>query len=309
MTGPLIGGAIIGLGVFLLLRALFPSRPGLAERLLVADAVRRDGHRAGVVTTEGEPGALRREVGALAARFYAARGWELRSVRADLALLGRSFEGHLATKYLLAASGPPAAAILAAGIPLLGWDWGPLMGWEFRVAVPPAAAIVLALVLFLLPDLRLRRDAAIRRRDFLRVAGAFLDLVATNLAGGGALPEALMTASSLGDGWAMWRIRDALVNAGLAGITPWQALARLGEEIDVEELRDLAPSLGMAPEDGARVRQSLEARAEAIRRRRLAEIEGRAGERARSMLVARFLLCAGFALFLGFPAAIRMLGS
>ncbi|MEV7967319.1 type II secretion system protein [Sphaerisporangium sp. NPDC088356] len=329
MTGPLIGGGIVGLGVFLLLRALFPTRPGLAARLLAADAVRRNGERAGAVTTEdatgpfgreigtfggesgrfgreagtfgGETRALRREAGEVAARFYAARGWELRAVRADLALLGRSFEDHLAGKYLLGAAGLLAAPILAA--------WIPLMGWDFELAVPLSSAAVLALIFFMLPDLRLRREATVRRREFRRVLGAFLDLVAMNLAGGGAVPEALMTASSLADGWAMWRIRDALVNARFAGITPWQALGRLGEEVDVDELRDLSSSLGLAVEDGVRVRQVLADRAGSVRRRRLAEVEGRAGERSQSMLVAQVLLCAGFALFLSFPAAMKMLGS
>ncbi|MEU8269892.1 type II secretion system protein [Sphaerisporangium sp. NPDC049002] len=299
MTGSLAGGALVGLGVFLLLRALFPTRPGLAARLLAADAVRRDGHRAGEPPTGEDTGPIRREVGESAARFYAARGWEQRSVRADLALLGRSFEDHLASKCLLGAAGLLAAPTVAA--------WTTLMGWEFRLAVPLSSAVVLALILFVLPDLRLRRHAAVRRREFRRVVGAFLDLVAVNLAGGAGVPEALMSASSLGDGWAMWRIRDALVNARFAAITPWQALGRLGEEIDVDELRDLSSSLGPATDDGARLRRSLAARAEVIRRHRLAEIEGRAGER--SMLFARFLLCAGFALFLSYPAAMRMLGS
>jgi tight adherence protein C len=62
-------------------------------------------------------------------------------------------------------------------------------------------------------------------------------------------------------------------------------------------------------EDGAKVRQSLAARAETMRRRELAEIEGQAGERSQSMLVAQLLLCAGFLLFLSFPAAMKMLGS
>ncbi|GAA3831327.1 type II secretion system F family protein [Sphaerisporangium flaviroseum] len=303
MTEPLIGGAIIGLGVFLLLRALFPTRPGLAARLLAADAVRQGGAgpRMSVVTTKEEVSPLRRKVGETAARFYEARGWELRSARADLALLGKSFEGYLATKCLLGAGGLLAAPILAA--------WIPLMGWDFQLSVPLWSAILLALLFFMLPDLQLKRDAATRRRDFRHVVGAFLDLVAMNLAGGRGVPEALLMASSLGDGWAMWRIRDALGNARIVGITPWQALGQLGEEVNLDELRDLSSALGLVAEDGAKVRQSLAARAETMRRRELADIEGQAGERSQSMLVAQLLLCAGFLLFLSFPAAMKMLGS
>src|SRR5262245_44040649 len=91
-----------------------------------------------VVTTQEEVSPLRQRVGIAAARFYAARGWELRSTRADLALLARSFEGFLATKCLLAASGLLVAPILAA--------WIPLMGWDFQLSVPLWSAILIAVL-------------------------------------------------------------------------------------------------------------------------------------------------------------------
>ncbi len=303
MTEALLAGAIAGLGVFLLIRALFPARAGLAARLSAMDAVRQGNgvSRVSLITTDDRDSALRKAVGEAAARFYAARGWELRSIRADLALLGKSFEGFLATKCLLGASGLLAAPILAA--------WIPLMGWDFQLSVPLWSALLIALLFFMLPDLQIKRDAAERRRDFRHAVGAFLDLVAMNLAGGRGVPEALMMASSLGDGWAMVRIRDALASARIIGVTPWQALGQLGEEVDVDELRDLSSALGLVADDGAKVRQSLAARAETMRRRELAEVEGQAGERSQSMLVAQLLLCAGFLLFLAFPAAMKMLGS
>ncbi|MEW9527007.1 type II secretion system F family protein [Microbispora sp. NPDC049125] len=298
----LFAGALMGLGLFALVRALFPARPGIAARLSAMDAVRQGGgvSRVSLVTTDEDVSPLRRRVGESAQRFYAARGWELRSTRADLALLARSFEGFLATKCLLAASGLLAAPILAA--------WLSLMGWGVSLTVPLWSALLVAGVFFMLPDLQIKRDAAARRRDFRHAVGAFLDLVAMNLAGGRGVPEALMMASSLGEGWAMIRIRDALANARIIGITPWQALGQLGEEVNLDELRDLSSALGLVAEDGAKVRQSLAARAETMRRRELAEVEGQAGERSQSMLVAQLLLCAGFLVFLSFPAAMKMLG-
>ena len=59
-------------------------------------------------------------------------------------------------------------------------------------------------------------------------------LVAMNLAGGRGLPEALLTASTISDNWALLRIRQALANARLFGTTPWAALGELGREIGVE---------------------------------------------------------------------------
>ena len=129
-----------------------------------------------------------------------------------------------------------------------------------------------------------------------------------NLAGGRGVPEALMAASEIGGGWSMWRIRDALANARITGQTPWQALGALGAEIRVDELRDLAAALSLVAEDGAKVRESLTARAVSLRRRELADLEGQAGERSQSMLVAQMFLVAGFLVFLVFPVVGVLLG-
>ena len=127
-----------------------------------------------------------------------------------------------------------------------------------------------------------------------------------NLAGGRGVPEALMAAGDIGGGWAMWRIRDALTNARITGQTPWQALGGLGEDVGVEELTDLSAALSLVAEDGAKVRESLTARAASLRRREIAELEGKAGQRSQSMLIAQMLLCVGFLLFILYPAAIAV---
>ncbi|MFG1862330.1 type II secretion system protein [Microbispora bryophytorum] len=344
MIATVLCGAVLGLGLFLLARALFPPRPGLTARLAALDQA-RDGKGvplAPLIAPEEDVSELRRMLGLRLARFYAARGWEARSIKADLALLGKSFEGFLATKLLLGVSGLLAFPLLVG--------WLALMGWGVSVQVPLWSALVVCVIFFLLPDAQIRRDAAVRRRDFRHAVGAFLDLVSMNLAGGRGVPEALMMAVAVGSpvttpgalngtvnsavngvangavnsaitgaangagpapgaNWAMERIREALANARIVGITPWQALGRLGDEINVDELRDLSAALGLVADDGAKVRASLTARAATLRRRELAEVEGKAGERSQSMLVAQLLLCAGFVIFLSFPAAMKMLGA
>ena len=97
-----------------------------------------------------------------------------------------------------------------------------------------------------------------------------------------------------------------MADARITGISQWQALGSLGEELGVEELKDLSASLALVADDGAKVRESLASRAETMRHRELAEIEGSAGEKSQSMLVAQLLLCAGFLVFLIFPAAMRV---
>jgi Flp pilus assembly protein TadB len=304
MIVAMLAGAFAGLGGYLLFRALFPPRPGLSARLAAFDAARRRGEaepsRRAAATAERVTG-LRAQVGRSLAAFYDARGWQQRSVRADLALLDRSFETFLATKFLLS-----AAAIVF--IPILVGYFA-ILGLGVAVAIPMWVGIIFALIFFLLPDLQLRQEAASRRRDFRHAVSAFLDLVAMNLAGGRGVPEALMTAANVGDGWAVRRIRDALSNARITGVTPWQALGRLGDDVNVDELRDLSAALALVADDGAKVRQSLAARAASMRSRELSDVEGKAGERSQSMLVAQLLLCAGFLIFLAYPAVMRVMAA
>ncbi|MFH8368614.1 type II secretion system F family protein [Streptomyces sp. NPDC018031] len=306
LTAPVLIGAVFGLGIFVLVRALMPSKRGAVARVAQIDALRARGAahagagtgRQSTAEAHGRLGTLRARVGERVAQLYLQQGWEQRSLRADLNVLERSWESFLATKVLLAASGLIFGPFLFAIAWTLGFGSGPV--------IPVWMALLCAVVFFMLPDLEVRRDAADKRRDLRRVIGAYLDLVSMNLAGGRGLPEALMAAAEVSDGWALRRVRNTLADARITGISQWQALGNLGEELGVEELKDLSASLALVADDGAKVRESLASRAETMRHRELAEIEGSAGEKSQSMLVAQLLLCAGFLVFLIFPAAVRV---
>jgi tight adherence protein C len=300
MMPALIGGAALGLGMFLLVLALIPGRPSLARQLAAFDAVYPTAARARRLPGDYGESRVTRRLGAMLARFCAEQGWEFPSLRANLALVGKSFESYLATKLLLAVFGLLLGPLLLAALAL--------GGIRLPFAVPVWAGLLLAVIVFFLPDLELKQKVDMRRRDFRHAIGAFLDLVAMNLAGGRGVPEALMSASEIGAGWAMWRIRDALINARIIGQTPWQALGALGEEVRIDELRDLSAALSLVAEDGAKVRESLATRAAGLRRRELADLQGRAGERSQSMLVAQMLLAGAFLIFLIYPAVRVMLG-
>ena len=300
MTAALIAGAVLGLGMFLLVLALIPGRPSLARRLAAFDAAHLPAARARRLPADGGESRVIRRVGTMLARFCAEQGWEFPSLRANLALVGKSFESYLASKLLLAAFGLLLGPLLLAALTL--------GGVRLPFAVPVWAGLLLATVFFFLPDLELKQKVDKRRRDFRHAIGAFLDLVAMNLAGGRGVPEALMSASEIGTSEAMRRIRDALINARIIGQTPWQALGALGEEVRIDELRDLSAALSLVAEDGAKVRESLATRAASLRRRELAELQGQAGERSQSMLVAQMLLAGAFLIFLIYPAVRIMLG-
>lgn len=302
MTGAMLAGAVAGLGLYLLIRILVPTHPSAAVRLARIDVARAGAAR--LALRERDEAVRSRPREQLTDRLEAwadRRGIRLTRLRADLAVLGKPVGTLLATKVLFG-----AGALV----------WMPLM-WValalFGVPLPPAAPAVLTFVVagiaFLLPDLQVHSEAEARRKDFRHVLGSFLDLVAMNLAGGRGLPEALVASASVGDHWGMIRIRQALAAARMRGRTPWEALGQLGEEVGIDEMRDLAGALTLAGDEGAKIRSSLSARAESLRRKELAEAEGKAGERSQSMLIAQLLICAAFLVFLAYPATYSILRS
>ncbi|MEA2536794.1 MAG: tight adherence protein [Chloroflexota bacterium] len=299
-------GALAGLGVYLLVRMFMKPRANVLSTIARIDAGRSGYTSAATASAAGERvlggvDKARETLGRRLEQEANARGWAFGKLRRDLAVMNQSFAAMLATKVFFA-----LGALVFVPFVLFA---AAFLGFGAPGATPAVVTLAAAAFAFFLPDLALRQEAEQRRRDFRHVVGSFLDLVAMNLAGGRGLPEALMTASTIGDHWAMARLRQALANARLIGITPWDAMARLGEDLGVEELRDLASALALAGDEGAKIRASLLSRAASLRRKELADVEGKAGERSQSMLVAQLVMCAAFMLFLGYPAGASILGT
>jgi tight adherence protein C len=239
-------------------------------------------------------------VGRVVGGLLTRRGVGFTSLRQDLALTGRTFEAIIGRKVLMALGGfvltlivlVTAQISLGAGLP----DGAPLV-----------LAAVIAAALFMVPDLEARSTATKRRKDFRRAFGAYLDLVSLEMAGSAAPAEALPQAARVGSGWPLALIRDTLFRATRAGRDPWEALSELGQRIGVPELRDLGQLIQLVAHDGARVRETLTARATTMRRRELADLAGDAGKRDQSMRLAQVLIGVGFIVFIGYPAVINVL--
>lgn len=278
-------GALVGAGVFLLARGLLaPPPPRLSPRLA---ALYRP------PATEGLDH-LRGRWQSWALRALAAAGAETPSLRADLEVCGMGLERHAMAKLAFAVAGASAPVAVAA-------VWG-----AAGVAVP-AGAVVLVAALgaaggFVAPDALVARRAARRRRDLRYALAAFLDLVVIVLASGGGVETALRDAAGAGSGWAFEELRRALEVARLGRSSPWRALAGLGERVGSGELVELAASVELAGTSGARVRESLRARAVSARDHELAESEAEAlaaSERMGAPMVAMFV---GLVLLIGYPA-------
>ncbi|WP_340537434.1 type II secretion system F family protein [Nocardioides sp. GXZ039] len=303
LTLVMIAGGLVGAG--LLLAVWLVLQPPVSGPVALAhlDAQLSRSRRHASVTADRrhqDESPRMRRLGTELADALDQRGIRLpTSLSSGLAMMGVSREIFLARCVLGAVLGFVVPVIVLAPVTALGF---------VSPSIPLWLMLIGAMVGLVVPVLQVVRESDERRRAFRHVVGSFLDLVAMNLAGGRGVPEALQSAAQISDGWAMTRIRDTLEAARLQGTTPWAALGALGEEVDIDELRDLSAALALVAEDGAKVRDSLTARAASMRRKALADAEGRAAARSQSMLVAQLLLCIGFLIFLIYPAVARVVG-
>jgi len=220
-------------------------------------------------------------------------------VAADLRITETSAAEHLASRVGIALTGLLWAPLTAALMALGGIDIG--------FVLPLWVSIGLAPVGFLYPSLSLRTKAADRRRSFRHAFSSFLDIVSISLAGGKGVESALYAGAEAGQGWAFVELRRALLEARLLGETPWAGFARLGHDLAVPELGELAASASLAGGEGARVRVSLAAKARSLRLRGLTEIEAAAQSASERMSLPIVALMVGFIVFLVYPAIDQVL--
>jgi Type II secretion system (T2SS), protein F len=282
-----VAGVLGGLGIFLVVRELIPAPARLDAALARLDSAPVPGRRTSV--------SLR-----LAQHVSAELPW-LPTPTADLALLGQDRDTWIASKItcgLLGLAVPPVLLELLA-----------LGGFAVNWQVPALASLACGVALFFAPDLVTRANAAERRTDFRHALTSYLDLVALERGAGAGPTEALEAAAEIGGGWAFGRIAAALDAARRAGDAPWTALARLARETGVSELADLADIAEVAGHEGAKILDTLAARAASMRGQAQAAERAKAGARSTTMVIPIALLGVGFLVLLIFPVLDRTFGA
>jgi len=281
-------GAVAGCGVWLVIRGLVPPPRRLAVALAELERPRwHDGASTATSPTRRWALALTR-----------AAGTSQRTER-DLELVERIAERHALDKLTY--------GLIGAGLPVAGWALMALGGVELGPALPVVLAAAVGAAGFFLPDALLRAEADRYRRDFINQLAVYLNLVVVLLAGGRGVEGALVSAASAGDGGAFTRIRRALTTAQLNRESPWRALDRLSQQIDIAALAELAASATLAGETGAKVRESLAAKAVSLRSRLLSEAEAAAHRRSETMTAPVVMMLTGFIVLIGFPAVHTLL--
>jgi tight adherence protein C len=296
---PVLCGLGIGLALWLGARALAPSPPTLAGALADLERPRPLRNPQERAATRA---AVSAGIGARVAAMAAAAGVDVGPrLRADLELAGRSYERYLIEKVAAAGYGLvlPAAVYVVLAV----------VGVQVPVGVVLVGVGLLMVGGFFVPGLVLRAQVQERRRDFDHAFALYLELVSLVLAGGGGIETSLLEAAETGDGWAFQQIRAALGAARLTGRTPWEAFGELGERLRISTLEELAASVSLAGEQGAKVRASLTAKAASLREHEVREAEADAESASERMTIPLVMLLFGFVVFIGYPAVIRVLSS
>lgn len=316
MTAAIVVFAGLGAALTALIALLIPHRPGLLVAVGRLDAARTAPAR--TAPARDDAGHLSRQA-QLGLMTRARLGHLVRPGRSPNGPAGQRDAGQRDAGHRdadLAVAGI-AEELLLGRMVLVG-----LAGFCFLPALAlvlaPAGVALPATVLVIgtpaigagfawLPRIALRREAEVRRREFRRALSCYLDLVAMSLAGGRGAPQALPEAAALSEGWAFRMIADALATARLSGAGPWRGLGELGDRIGVGELRELAGALALVGDHGARVRDTLSARAATLRRRALTDAEGQAAQADQAMGIAQVLLAFGFLILVAYPALAAVL--
>ena len=300
----LAAGGLVGAGLALVLFQLVPSHPDLGQALArLSPTGAREAQNAALAQPQvkgaGADRDLRDVLGAWGARHLPANLWG-KVAPADLAVLGMTPARFYGEKILYAFIGLVAGPLLAAAA---------MFSFSIPVYVPVLATLVLTVVLWFVPTYNVASDARDARVEFARSLGAFVDLVALEMTSGSGPRQSMEAAAAVGDSWVFRRMREELARTRWSGITPWDALRQLGNEIDMPDLHELADIMRLSGEDGGRVYPQLKARAASMRSAILSAQKTRANEVSERMTLPMTLLGMIFLFILITPQVLRMVGS
>lgn len=179
----------------------------------------------------------------------------------DLALLNKPAHAFYGEKVL------HVVGVLVA-VPLISVVWSSVV--RVPIYVPTFATLLLAGLIWFVPNMSLREEASKARAEFSRALASYIDLVALERkAGQGGTRQALENAARLGDSWPFRKLSEALARSGFAGMQPADALHDLARQLALPDLDDLADVMRLAGTEGVQVYDALRARAGAMRQAKL----------------------------------------
>jgi hypothetical protein len=289
----LASGALVALGVVLLVMRLMPAEPDLAEALSRLTPTR--GRARSLESSSAATGKER--IGVWAMKALPPALW-VRTPTRELAILRIPLARFYGDKLTFAGLGLVIP-------PLLAWFFD-LIGLGFPVAIPALASLGLAAVMFFMPNYNAVDDARKARLEFSRALGAYIDLVALERNNGSGVRQAMELAAEVGDSWVFKRLSEELTRSRWSGLPPWDALHTLAEELGLPELDDFADIMRLSGEEGASVYATLRARSAAMRTAMLNDEIAEANAVGERMTIPGSLLGVIFMALLVAPSLLRM---
>jgi tight adherence protein C len=298
MTLVVMAGLGVGVGVVGIITGLRARTASLQGLLADLAAEPRHGDRRAPLSGQSDTWRLDRRLAVNVADSVRRRGIFERELGPRLALSNVLLE-DLVTRCI-------AYAGVGLIVPIVLWMVLTAAGVDLPVLIPTGAVLLSGIGGASLPITKLNADAKRGMQLAKKVICSFLDLVVLGLAGGMGIESALLAAAQLGENVVSRRMLAALSLARDTGTPPWEALARLGDALGVEELGELAATVGLAGMEGAKIRSTLAARAATIRRHELANAEAEANALTERLFIPGAFLLVGFLLFIGYPAFSRI---
>jgi hypothetical protein len=256
-----IPGALIGLAVALLFLRSAPRTQRASDVLRRYDTADRERRQAAPVIVRGTR-VSERVGGWLSARAASpdenttTRIPGFTTPKKDLDLLDRTESDFYFEKAIYAIIGllaPIAITFITAST--LG----------IASAVPLVLSPVLAFSFWFIPDSKVRSLAAARRREFVRFVTVYLELVSVALLGESTPDQAMSKALTVSNSWVFERIRREYRIAEVTRMSKWQALERLGDQVKVPALGEMARMMRMS-DDEVGVRRQLRAACNKLRK-------------------------------------------
>lgn len=218
--------------------------------------------------------------------------------RRRLRMVGTSIDRHIAHKTIGALVGALVPALLA------GW-----LTWLVGAFSPLPVLFVLAggVLGFSWPDLRLRqRDQAVVA-DAAEALLTYVDLVTLERLANRSGTQALHSAAAVSEVTVFRAISDVLERARLEQRAPYAELQRLGIELELPALVDIADVMRL-DEAGAALSGALRARVKELRDAHLTAMKVRATEVSERMGVLMVVPTLLFGLLFLVPPLLRLLG-
>jgi tight adherence protein C len=301
MTNPLfmlpLLGAIGGLGVVAFVSAFTPVAPMRLDDALDRLDERKGGARLPLSTTSR-------------------RGWRARLdtqwltlalalpgtvPSADLEVIGwtreRFLVSRLTTAVQFAALFGPVLAVLSA-----------ILGLGLPTLVPVVGTVAGAALGFRSAGTAVTSRAGKAREEMRHATVSYLRQVALLGQSGAGVVSALTRPTTLAtSSWAFGRLRAQLELSRRSGEQPWTGLKRFGEEVDVEELSDLAEVAAAAGSDGAAVVSTLIERADSLTTQIQTEQRTEQNKASGKMNVPSTALVGLLVVYVGYPLISQLL--